>query len=388
MKKVEQINRNGVVVIEEDNILGKKEIQALLSMYFPVEKENNYFIFYKNNKKYYLLVKNITYLGHPHPIHKKRIQVPTGWAPLLKRENSFLLGIYRHKNSAVFALFDKKQRGKSSSAHISTIDILKAVESGIFHKTDKQNNDLVVFRADKLIEVFVALLKREKIGNTKEIEIFDIFSGKIEKKWDGVRSYKEMIKANFSQALQPEWPGFYLEYKFEKFLNDNTAYKKTCIYIRDKKIGGLDFDIKFTDGKFFGDLKTHSEKSSSVLGNDKESVERVIREHNKLWYIVLELIPRKDSDFGCTVSKFWNRKLNELRGADKKDDSYCGRMKHDVVLINFYILEINKFNKRYISDFEQPRNSDGKPREVKIKIDRKDIDNFVIYRKALHKFVA
>lgn len=193
-----------------------------------------------------------------------------------------------------------------------------------------------------------------------------------------------MINASFSQAFQPEWPGFYLEYRFEKFLDKNTIYKKTCTYIRDKKIGGLDFDVKFIEGKFFGDLKTHSEKSSSVLGNDKNSVERVLRDHSKLWYIVLELTPRKDSDFGCTVSKFWNKKLSELRSADKKDDSYCGRMKYDVVLTNLYILEINKFNKRYISDFNQPKNSDGKLREMKIKIDKKDLENFIIYRKVLH----
>lgn len=384
MKKVEQITKKGTVVLDEYISLSASEKGKLLARYLPIRKEKHHYVFERNKKEYILLVKNITYLGHPHSIHKKRIQVPNQWTPLLKKENSFLIGIYHYKDNIVFALFDKKLRGKSSSAHISTIDILKAVESGVFRKTDKQNNDLVVFLADKLNEVFNLLIKKEKVQNVKEIEVFDIFSSSLETKWDGINSYKEMIHAKFSQAYQAEWPGFYFEHMFEKFLNNNTVYKKTCIYVRDKKIGGLDFDVKFIKGKFYGDLKTHSEKSSSVLGNDKKSVERVLRDHSKLWYIVLELTPRKDSDFGCTVSKFWNKKLSELRSADKKDDSYCGRMKYDVVLTNLYILEINKFNKRYISDFNQPKNSDGKLREMKIKIDKRDLENFVIYRKVLH----
>jgi len=379
MKKVEQVNRDGKVVIQADSIYSKDEIYTILSKLIPsIQKERSYFTYFVDNEKYYLLIKNITYLGHPHPLHKKRIQVSSKWSQILRKEKSFLIGIYHFSDNIVFALFDKKQRGKNSSAHISTIDILKAVELGIFQKIDKQNNNLIVFREDKFCDVIDLKIHNKKIINSEEIHVFDEFSGVLEKRWDGIKSYKKMIASNFSQALQSEWPGFYFEYMFERFINSNPQYKNICVYVRNKKVGSLDFDVEFVRGGFYGDLKTHSVSSGSILGNDKASVEKVINYYNKLWYVVLELVPRKDYDFNCIVSKFWNTQL-------KKDDllSYCGRMKHDVSLTQFYILEINKFNKKYISDFRQPRNSNGDLREIKIKIDKKNIDNFVIFRKTL-----
>jgi len=384
MKKVEQITKKGSVVISEDLIFSKKEITTVLSNFFPSIKEiNNHYVISNNGTDYHLLVKNISYLGHPHPIYKKRIQVPKNWSNFLKKDNSFLMGVYHFEDNLIFALFDKKQRGKNSSAHISTIDILKAVELGIFYKTDKSNNKLIVFRSDKLNDIFKSLYGNKQIKNSDEIEVFNRFTEVLDKKWDGIGSYKEMISSNFSQAFQPEWPGFYFEYKFESFMKLNTQYSNICKYIRNKKIDDLDFDVEFIKNNFFGDLKTHSVKSDSILGNDKKSFEKVIEVHGKLWYLVLELKTRKDSDFNCVVSKFWNNELNTKKGKKKDSGSYCGRMKYDVSLLQFYILEINQFNKKYILDFNQPKNSNGQPRELKIQIKKKDIDNFVIFRKEL-----
>ncbi len=49
------------------------------------------------------------------------------------------------------------------------------------------------------------------------------------------------------------------------------------------------------------------------------------------------------------------------------------------------VLEINQFNRQYLVDFKQGRNSDGKPRNIKISIKKEDIknDNFAIYRQKL-----
>lgn len=97
----------------------------------------------------------------------------------------------------------------------------------------------------------------------------------------------------------------------------------------------------------------------------------------------MNLKQKKDSDSDFVVSKFWNNELNSKKGKNKDLLSYSNRMKYDVTLLNFYILEINQFNRNYVLDFNQPKNSNGKIREVKIQINKRDIDNFVIFRKTL-----
>ncbi len=49
------------------------------------------------------------------------------------------------------------------------------------------------------------------------------------------------------------------------------------------------------------------------------------------------------------------------------------------------VLEINQFNRQYLVDFNQGKNSDGNPRNIKISIKKEDIknDNFAIYRQKL-----
>lgn len=59
--------------------------------------------------------------------------------------------------------------------------------------------------------------------------------------------------------------------------------------------------------------------------------------------------------------------------------SYSDRMKNNIEFTDFKILEINKYNQQYLSDFNQGKNSNGLPREQKIKIDKKNINNFLIY---------
>ncbi len=60
-------------------------------------------------------------------------------------------------------------------------------------------------------------------------------------------------------------------------------------------------------------------------------------------------------------------------------------MKNSVQLDNFVVLEINQFNRQYLVDFNQGKNSDGNPRNIKISIKKEDIknDNFAIYRQKL-----
>ncbi|MEA1987411.1 MAG: hypothetical protein U9N76_07985, partial [Candidatus Marinimicrobia bacterium] len=208
---------------------------------------------------------------------------------------------------------------------------------------------------------------------TPEIELFENFKKTLNKKWNGIECYSEMIESNYHNKFQAEWAGFYFEYKFENYLKSNPNYTKICKFIKDKKVGSIDLDIKFSKG-FYGDLKTHSESSSAILGNDQKTIFAILKSDKKFWYIVLNHKTTMDSNKSYVVTKFWNKKQN-------KSDllSYSSKMKNSVELSNLEILEINEYNQNYLSEFKQGKNSDGSIRNVKIKISSKLIHNFRIY---------
>lgn len=83
MKEIEQIFGDKVV-LDFDKKLSKTQIIEVLKKDFGVLKNNKnpYECFV--NKDIKLFVKQITYLGNPHPIFKKRIQISKGWEVELK----------------------------------------------------------------------------------------------------------------------------------------------------------------------------------------------------------------------------------------------------------------------------------------------------------------
>lgn len=382
MKKVEQILSSGAVVMDYDHSFTHKDIVEILSRYFTDVKREKYGFHARfQGREYLLLVKNITYLGHPHPVFKKRIQIPVTWNDLLVREDVVLMGLYEYDGNRIFAFFDKKRRGKSSSAHIYSIDIQKASEYGTFQKTDKYGNHIVACRADKLLSVFGGIVSGRKVDDAPEIALFDDFFGSLPQTWQGISAYKEMIKSGFPNRFQSEWPGFYLEFNFDRFISEKPGYGMLCRYVRNKKKEELDFDLDFVRGKFVGDLKTHAKSSSAILGNDKESVSKALKAYGRIWYVVFAFEYRMDKDFDCEVSQYWNSVLNTEKGKEKKPTSYCKKMKHDGSLLSMNILELNRYNSQHISDFHQGKQPNGAARAVKIMIQKGMIDNFVIFRK-------
>ncbi len=221
------------------------------------------------------------------------------------------------------------------------------------------------------------ILNNKENETPKEIKLFDNFSSSLIKKWDGKVCYQEMFNLNYRNKFQPEWPGFYLEFKFEKYLEDNMNLKDICTFVSNKKNGQLDFDLNFSD-KYLGDLKAHSVDSYYIPGNDKNNFLEAIRIYNKFWYVVFYHKTYMDKNYNNTVAKFWN----EIQG--KKDLlSYSNRMKNSIELTGIKILEINKYNVKYISDMTQGKNSNGKTRAIKIQIHKNFVDNFLIFNKNL-----
>ena len=89
MKKVEQINKDGTVTLAKDEILNiNSEIKGILSKHLKILNDKNPFEVFFKGKRFYLCVKNVSYLGHPHPLHKKRIQIPGAWQEILKDQGN------------------------------------------------------------------------------------------------------------------------------------------------------------------------------------------------------------------------------------------------------------------------------------------------------------
>lgn len=379
---VEQI-LNSTVVEDYAEILTPTEIKEIICESFKDSTigSDGYIYGSYMGTKYCILCKNISYLGNPHPIYKKRIQIPEGFINLYN-ENinkdiaTLLIGVYKYKDTVLFCDFDTSKyvnnKSHNSSAHIYTIDLLNGVRNGVFKKKDYRNNIITVFdenNVNKFLEM------KLNVSSTTGVEVFDTldeFFASMFKEWLGIECYMEMIENRFNNKFQPEWPGFYLEYKLEKYLEEN--HKTDIIrYCQNKKNGDIDLDLYFPKLGMYGDLKTHSSNSNAIQGNDYNTIMDLI-ENQSVYYIVCSHETEKDKNHGFIVTEFWNK-------AQNKEDlhSYGNKMKYSVKLTKYYILEINKYNKKYLEIFRQGKNSDGKSREPKIMIPDKYIENFLVH---------
>lgn len=376
MKKIEQITQ-GDVLLDYDKSIKINELRCILEKNFgKLKTSKNPYEITINGVTINLYVKQITYLGHPHPVFKKRIQISKGWHKKLKNKNSFLVGLYKYKEIIIYGFFDKtnfvNRKTNNSSAHISTFDLLKAQQQGIFTKKDLRGNIISAVRGDRALP-FLKKLVNNIETNTPEMQLFEDFKNSLKKNYNGITCYREMILNNYRNKFQSEWPGFYLEFRFEDYLNSNPLYKAICSYESNKKDGEIDLDLKFSN-KFLGDLKAHTNGTGGILGNDKTNIDKTLQLYQKFWYIVFNHDTEKDSNYNNEVTVFWNKQQG-------KDNllSYAKRMKNNITFTDFKILEINNYNSKYLSIFNQGINSNGRPREPKIKIDKKNVNNFLIY---------
>lgn len=379
---VEQI-LDSTVVEDYAEILTPTETKEIICNSFNGAKINSNGYIYGSymEMEYCILCKNISYLGNPHPIYKKRIQIPEHFISLYK-ENSkkgiitLLIGVYKYKDTILFCDFDTSKyinnKSHNSSAHIYTIDLLNGFRNGIFKKKDYRDNIITVFGENNVNKFLEMKLSASSTTGVEVFDTLDNFFASMFKEWIGIDCYMEMIENGFNNKFQPEWPGFYLEYKLEKYLEEN--HKEDIIrYCQNKKNGDIDLDLYFPKLGIYGDLKTHSLNSAAIQGNDYETIMSLI-ENQSIYYIVCCHETEKDKNHNFVVTEFWNK-------AQYKTNlhSYGNKMKYSVKLKKYYILEINKYNKKYLKIFKQGKNSDGKPREPKIMIPDKYIENFLVH---------
>lgn len=141
----EQIRSDFGLEIADDQVLSPQKQRDALTYYLGKEQcsietifEKKVFVYQQNGKKYILLHKAISYLGNPHPIFKKRIQMPSWWQEFYNEATNTHLdydirfvGVYHFQKNVIFVDFTKEtylQHGlHNSSAHVYTNDLYQAV---------------------------------------------------------------------------------------------------------------------------------------------------------------------------------------------------------------------------------------------------------------------
>ena len=341
----------------------------------------------ETGKPILMLVKAVTYLGNPHPIYKKRIQIPTWWIDFVdtygEKFDVRFIGVYHYDDMVILSDFDintyKNRMVNNSSAHVYTNDLFQALSYGVFTKIDQYDNLINTIS----VRYFKDYLNG-KLPNsyTNRQRIFDVF-----KDFNESFVFDQVLKANtaitemkenqWCKWREAEWGGFYLEFKFVQYL-DSHDYTLIVRYVQNKNDDDLpDLDLYFPTSKFYGDLKSSDTKNTEVMGNDKETIMTCLNRDRRVWYVVYEHDTVKDKDVpGNPMTRFWNEQLGK-----ENPLSYVTKMKHSVTYRKMSIYEINRANSGTIlKDFNQGHQPDGKPRKTKISIKKREADNYVVYR--------
>ncbi len=404
----EQITLDKSLVIAQDQPLTGNELKECLIKALGEDNskilyvsQRKWVLEYSNgNKKTHLLVRTCTYLGNPHPIFKKRVQLPlwfNQYANAMHEQSPDIdtryIGVYHygdvhHGDNIIFVDFKKEtylqKKGHNSSAHVYTNDLFQAMTHGIFTKEDKFGNTISVIRYDKFHDY---ITRNASDGNT----LFDLF-----RKFNcgfsfgiwlrALDTIKEMHKNSWRHWKQAEWAGWFLEYKFNKFVVDNNLETKMrYVGSSQKGKGEMDFDIHFEEDDFYGDLKASDISQKQTPGNDQEHLIECIYKHGKFWYVIYEHETIKDDEkTGYEATKGRVRYIKSVDSTFEKDEmSYHKRMKNSVKFTKMYILELNRVNYRgALTDFKQGHQQDGSARRPKFSINKKVLedDNLVIFR--------
>lgn len=338
-----------------------------------------------------ILKKQVTHLGHPWEAYKKRIQIPKTW--LLAAEEAALrdlrirfVGIYHHGDVTIFVDFEPttylRRKANNSAAHVATNDLFQAQTLGQFSRTDRNGNRLTSVRADQ----FADYLRHGFKSQQPQLDVFRSFNRSFltGARIEALEAVKEMHASRWPDTFQAEWPGFFVEFRLDGYLKTQSA-KPLVEYRKNKRKGEYDYDLGILGDhglEFYGDLKASTITATESPGNDAEDLRRCIGELGRFWYVIYEHETVHSKDHGNTATIEWNQWKHSLGRAKVPFDplSYAGRFKASVRFVKMMVLEVNQANfDLVLGEFAQGRQPGGAPRELKVKIRKKDIDNFLIY---------
>lgn len=399
----EQITNNGDIIIDFDQPLSRNGIIEIIDIALDSKTKLIYYqnkpvlSFNINSRRIYILFASITYLGGngQHPIFKKRIQLKKWYKdfildPKFCDYDIRIIGVYHYNGNVVFADFAVEsyihKKMNNSAAHIYINDLYKAIEMGFFSKTDRNNNRITVVSFSEFKNYLSGKISHVSV---EEIDLIREFNEYIDKNWiNAVEAITAMKNNDFSNWAQTEWQGWFLEYEFERFLEKRNI--KSVSYLANSRKNENVFDLYFSMADFYSDLKTSNIKRNEAIGNDKERLIKSLDDHGKFWYIVYEhdtLLDKEIND-NYSATRFMNHfKLENGRWPKNKpfdEKSYSGKMKHSIRFKNMFVLEINKSNyKHVLGEFNQGHQPSGAARKPKFTINKRNIDNFLIYEENL-----
>lgn len=396
--KSEQLTSNLNLEIALDQPLSSSEMTEEISR--CLGKENISIISLDHKKipcyknKIVFLTAAVTYLGGTgqHPIFKKRIQLPNWWKQFVKDNPQYdvrFLGVYHYKGNIVFIDFKKdtylKRKMHNSSAFVYTNDFYQAMKEGVFTRTDVKGNDrsAVKFTSfKKYIEGKSKLSSDDKI-----IKVFSDFNGvfAFDRKITITDALKIMLDTNDLHSIrQTEWAGWFLENRIKNYLKVNKL-DKIVKYIgaSNKKKDELDFDLWFDESQFYGDMKASDIQEKQVLGNDKDNIYESINKYDKFWYVIYEHESQKEK--GLEAMKMREAFLKSASlwlepKKHKKPYKFHRPLKKSVCFKSMMIVELNRINcNEALTIYNQGLEPNGNKRNMKVKLDKTNIDNFIVY---------
>jgi len=396
-KPSEQLTKNLELVKDIDQPLKRAELDNTLrsvlgsdNCTYDSSSGHKVFVYSNEGESIVILSKAVTYLGNPHPVFKKRIQLPDTWKDIYlyyKSKPKYsvrFIGIYHYEGNILFVDFEKNtyvsKKMHNSAAHVYINDLYQGAIQSTFSKIDKNGNTVTTIAYNS----FKTYLDTSKINQNALINPFDNFNSVFDyDNWIlASNAITEMQANNWVNWRQAEWPGWYLEFKFDSFLKNNNL-ESTIKYIgsNSSQLNLLDLDLLFENGKFYGDLKASDETKIVAPGNDQTTFIDAINQCNRFWYVIYEHKTNKDKNNNFEATIFRNEFIESIDGIERDKMSYSSRMKHSVLFSKMMIIELNQINYgEVLSTLNQGHQPNGGKRNPKFKINKRNIDNFVIYR--------
>ncbi len=390
---VDQIGRDGELLHDVDTRLSNRRKDELLLAALPgavVETlAGERVVRYRDQA---ILKKQITHLGNPWPAFKKRIQIPIKWLDIESEARAAglvtrFIGIYSYRDVTIFVDFDPatyvRRKANNSAAHVATNDLHQAQVVGQFSRVDRNGNHLTSVRADELSRYLSGGVAPED----PRIEVFRRFNAELldGREIPALEAVQEMHAAAWPDRFQAEWPGFYLEYRFDAFVR-RSSLLDLVEFQKDKRRHRYDFDLAFRSRlsvDYYGDLKASDIVKHESPGNDAEDVRRCVQEYGRFWYVIYEHTTKHARDNGDVATIAWNEWRRSVGHKGRKEFdplSYARKFKESVTFRRMMILEVNEANFEIVlGSFRQGQQPDGAERALKVMINKKYIDNFLIY---------
>ncbi|WP_206447672.1 hypothetical protein [Agrococcus sp. KRD186] len=390
---VDQIGPAGQLLSDFDVRLSNRRKMDLLLQALPGAQEETYSgeqVVRFNDQL--ILKKQVTHLGIPWPAFKKRIQIPKKWLDVHRQALSDgltprFVGIYHYSGVTIFVDFDPssymQRKANNSAAHVATNDLFQAQTLGVFSRQDRNGNRLTSVRAAEFSDYLLGVARRLH----PRIELFERFNSGLlsSEPVMALDAIKEMHEVQWPDRFQGEWPGFYLEFRFDRFVRQHNLQDRVS-FQKAKKRGDFDFDLIFGqpgEADYYGDLKASNLSKSESPGNDAETILECVQTFGRFWYVLYEheTWHGKSQEHAPTIAwNEWRRSVGYQGRNPYNALSYASRFKAAVSYVQMSILEINEANFHLaLGQFNQGQQPGGATRAPKVMILKRDIDNFLIY---------